>query len=331
MQDAIAAFSIFRTSFTTFLAERLKVLLETRHLYQKLSINPLDILATLRADISPVGEQPQNFERLVEGFLDLQFPISDKVILGADDKQIVCFIVGNVKLFCSGSCGGREAFRPILFSDITQSLRANKQHQLKALFPENSDKYKIAFGDTFQLFYVVYQCQRCEGKPEVFLVKRDRMNLSIEGRSPIEHIEVPNYIPKEEQNWFRDAVIAFQTGKVLAALFYLRTFIEQFGRRKTNLKDERKTGDEIMTAYADTLPSNLRGMMPSLGEWYDKLSEALHGAKEDSELFNAAKEKIEKHFDIRRVYELDSKPVTTPDTKNRDNKQAKIPLPSAKK
>jgi hypothetical protein len=44
--------------------------------------------------------------------------------------------------------------------------------------------------------------------------------------------------------------------------------------------------------------------MPSLGEWYEKLSEALHSAKEDSELFESAREKIEKHFDIRRVHDL---------------------------
>jgi hypothetical protein len=61
-----------------------------------------------------------------------------------------------------------------------------------------------------------------------------------------------------------------------------------------------------MAAYAKTLPESLRDTMPSLGEWYDKVSEALHGAKEDAQLFETAKERIEKHFDIRRVHDLDS-------------------------
>jgi hypothetical protein len=143
----------------------------------------------------------------------------------------------------------------------------------------------------------------------VFLVKRNGLDLTVEGRSPIEHIEIPNYIPNDERHWFRDGVIAFQTGKILAALFYLRTFVEQFARRKTNMKDQKKTGEEILSAYAETLPSNLRDTMPSLREWYDKLSEALHGAKEDPELFGAARERIEKHFDIRRVHDLDSRTV----------------------
>jgi hypothetical protein len=116
--------------------------------------------------------------------------------------------------------------------------------------------------------------------PSFFLIKSlktmrpsHRLNASLlRDRSQREHVEVPAYIPKDEKKWFRDAIIAFQSGKVLAALFYLRTFLEQFARRKTNLQNDRKTGDEIMAAYSQTLPDNLRDSMPSLGEWYDKLS-----------------------------------------------------------
>ena len=141
----------------------------------------------------------------------------------------------------------------------------------------------------------------------MFLVKRDGTDLIIEGRSPIEHIELPAFIPKEEKHWFRDAVVAFQTGKVLAALFYLRTFVEQVARRMTGTLGDRKTGDEILSAYADTIPPNLRDTMPSLRECYDNLSAALHGAKEDSKLFEQTREMIEEHFDIRRVHKLDLK------------------------
>jgi hypothetical protein len=45
----------------------------------------------------------------------------------------------------------------------------------------------------------------------------------------------------------------------------------------------------------------------------EKLSEAVHGAKEDAELFAAAKEKIEEHFEFRRLYKLD--PDIVPDKK----------------
>jgi len=290
------AFERFRYQFNSFVAECLKQLLETKHLYQKISIAPDEVRANLSTKLAAIAGEREEFDRLIRHYTDERFTIADRQLFSQHpSRPLLSLIVQNAKLFCS-KCNAREAFRPVWFSEITNELLQRDPEQ---------ENFKISFGKTFQLFYLVYQCQRCQGVPEVFLIKRDEVDLLLEGRSPIEHVEIPNYIPKHERNWFRDAVIAFQTGKILAALFYLRTFIEQFARRKTNLKDEKKTGDEIMAGYAKTLPDNLRDTMPSLGEWYDKVSEALHGAKEDAKLFEAAKERIEKHFDIRRVHDLD--------------------------
>jgi len=47
--------------------------------------------------------------------------------------------------------------------------------------------------------------------------------------------------------------------------------------------------------------------MPSLREWYDKLSETLHSAREDATLFDTAKAEIEKHLDVRRVFSMPEK------------------------
>ena len=44
--------------------------------------------------------------------------------------------------------------------------------------------------------------------------------------------------------------------------------------------------------------------MPWRREWYDKISEALHLAKEDEALFEEARLKTEKHFDLRRALEI---------------------------
>jgi hypothetical protein len=246
----------------------------------------------------------------VNEFIRGRFTLTNKLVLDLYQHPTLCLVVGNVKLFCA-KCGTREAFRPIWFSDITKEMLAINASQ-RVL---DRETFKVAFTDTFQLFSLVFQCQRCEGIPEAFLVKREAMDLVVEGRSPIEHIKIPKYIPTDERHWFRDAIIAFQTGKILAALFYLRTFVEQFARRKTGTRDVKITGDKILAAYADTIPVNLRDSMPSLAEAYDKLSAALHGANEDAELFEAMRQGIEKHFDIRRVHELDSKPAVTPAAK----------------
>jgi len=160
---------------------------------------------------------------------------------------------------------------------------------------------QVALPVGFQLFTLVYQCQRCLGKPEAFLLRRDNWTFYLEGRSPIERVEVPNFVPEKEEHYYSDAVVAFNTGKALAALFYLRTFVEQFARRITS-KTGRATGEEILDAYYETLPANLKSTMPSLREWYENLSVPIHAGRDDAEVFTKAKEAIDKHFEIRRVF-----------------------------
>ena len=159
---------------------------------------------------------------------------------------------------------------------------------------------------SYQLFFIAMQCQHCRGLPEGFIVRRDVWKFSLDGRSPIEHIALPPFIPRPESPLFRDSLIGRFTGKNLAGVFYLRAFIEQFARRQTSLKGVRKTGDEIMDAYARTIPEAQRSMLPSLKEWYDRLSEPLHNADEEAAaiIFDDGRREIERHFDIRRALRI---------------------------
>lgn len=202
-----------------------------------------------------------------------------------------------MKLFCA-KCGSREAFRPVHCTDVTNELRQPRPGLRLQAPPAH-----------IQIFVLTFQCQACMSPPTTILVRREGWDLMLEGRSPIEHVEVPGFIPKAERNYFRDALIASQTGKTLAALFYPRTFIERFARRQTGI-DGRETGDKIMEAYQKTLPPNLRDLMPSLGHWYDQLSEALHAAREDEKLFEEARVEIERHFEMRRIHKVgDAQPA----------------------
>jgi hypothetical protein len=58
-------------------------------------------------------------------------------------------------------------------------------------------------------------------------------------------LSYPPFIPKAEQQLYRDVLIAMHGGKVLATLFYLRTFIEQFAHRMTGITD-KETGNVVM-------------------------------------------------------------------------------------
>ncbi|MGA3104733.1 MAG: hypothetical protein ABSD53_09650 [Terriglobales bacterium] len=307
---ALDAYEKFRFRITEFTAGQLRLLLETKHLYQRVSLQPNELLAELAPPVPTadslghIGEnENETFRGLASAFLDEGLTVSDKVVY---DKRrpVRCLVIGNVKLFCA-KCGGKEAFRPIWFEDVTNQIRLLYNQQRVAVTPS----FKLSFVASFQHIVLVFQCQVCEGKPQAFLLRRDGADLYLEGRSPIEHVEIHPSLPKKEAKWFKDAIVAHHSGKTLAGLFYLRTFIEQFGRRMTRMLDIKETGDVILSAYSVTLLPKVRDSAPSLKEWYEKLSEAIHGAKEDAALFDAAKEKIEEHFEFRRLYKLDSETI----------------------
>jgi len=318
---ALDAYEKFRHRVAEFTAGQLRLLLETKHLYQKVSVQPDELLAELappapkKDSLGHIGEnENEAFRRLASTFLDERLTVSDTVVFD-NKKPVRCLVVGNVKLFCA-NCGGKEAFRPIWFEDVTNQIRLLYYQQNVAVTPS----FKLSFWASFQHIVLVFQCQHCEGKPEAFLLKRDGAYLYLEGRSPIEHVEIHSSLSKKEGKWFKDAVVAHQSGKTLAGLFYLRTFVEQFGRRMTGMLDIKETGDVILSAYSETLPSKVRDSAPSLKDWYEKLSEAIHGAKEDAALFDSAKEKIEEHFEFRRLYKLDRDIVP-------EKKSGEIPKP----
>jgi hypothetical protein len=277
------------------IAEQLKILIESKHLYQKVRIDPQQIVEELQEKLTQIerGTLKQQADRLLA--TALLIPATEELYAAektGGQSPIPTLRVDNVKLFCS-SCDRREAYVPVHFMDAANELRRARMHGTNM----------PPLPSSFQLFLLVYQCQSCRGMPEGILVRRQDWDLFLEGRSPIEQVEVPTFIPKLERGLFRDAIVAMNTGKILAALFYLRAFIEQFGRRCTKTVG-RSTGDEILTAYSATLPDEHRGHMPSLRDWYDRLSDAIHGVREDVELFEKAKADIERHFDIRRIFKI---------------------------
>lgn len=263
-------------------SQELKRLLEDKHLYQHVTI---DAGTILKREVE--GEPPFGRAYLARWVVD-ELPKLRFVLYSQRLQNTLTLTPPNASLYCR-ICRRREAFAPVWTVDVPSPII----HGLR----------QIQLPDNFQMFSMVYECQRCFGRPEAFLVRREGWNLGLHGRSPIELVEVPKFIPNAEATFYRDSAIAFNSGKTLAALFYLRTFIEQFARRLTG-RSGRVTGDQILDEYYKMLPVPVRDTMPSLREWYDKLSEALHAARADVSLFEEARTEIEKHFDIRRVFNV---------------------------
>jgi hypothetical protein len=281
------------------LSNAIKILLETRHLYQKVSVPSEEALALAFAKVASHNPSTQHLAtRLREAGIE---PIH--CILPADRTRTnaarqglgwvgLALKLENIKILCP-DCGQREAFGPIWMTDANHEKTVYSVGGAITASPEFA----------FQLFTFMFQCLVCKKSFTSFLVRLEGWSLTLEGRSPFEELEIARFIPKRESKYFRDAVIAFNAGKTLAAIFYLRVFLEQFGRRKTQLTG-RETGETIMNAYAETLPVRLRDEMPSLGLAYSDLSQAVHAAEENAELFVKVRENIERHFDIRRVHRI---------------------------
>lgn len=255
----------------------IRQLLEEKHLYQSADIS-----------IHLVPEYKQ-YEPLVKRVAFSRWSTDSSLLdvrgrplnLGLD---ILAFRVPTgLKLFCE-TCSSREAYNPADALEVRHSA---------AIFEKPSN---------VQDFALPYQCQHCKSACEVFLLRRDKLKLTLCGRAPMEHVEVPPFIPRKVQSYFRDAIVAYQSGKTLAALFYLRTLIEQWVIIKTGITDK---ADVVLDTYMEQLPLFFKSHFPSMRDLYGELSGAIHMAREDSTLYARASAEIIHHFDGRRLHNID--------------------------
>ena len=88
---------------------------------------------------------------------------------------------------------------PVWYQDATNEIRKLVRHERGEL------KFDLR---SVQLFFVAYQCQHCQGASEGFLIRREGWRFSLDGRSPMEEVQVQGHIPKSERTLYRDSMIA---------------------------------------------------------------------------------------------------------------------------
>lgn len=161
-----------------------------------------------------------------------------------------------------------------------------------------------------QSFSLPYQCQNCREEPLVFLVTREKLKLTLVGRSQFSEVLVPNFIPDAQRKFYRNAIIADQTSFTLAAALYLRTVIEQYfyaviPAAEVAAIQGNPTGDELAELYAKTLPKNFPNNFPSLKKAYNDLSKIVHSGKENDETkksFAALRIAVDGHFKAVQLF-----------------------------
>lgn len=268
----------------SLIAVAFRQLLESKHLYQKLEVEVKDIMMSA----SIMSKSTNSHDKLfaIECFKILNWlwqidkkPTGQSKIHAA---QVLSFALPTIKTFCS-ICNRIEPFNA-----YPSDSHAIMNHQA-------ADKWQ-------QVFVLEYECQSCKGLPSVFMVRRNGLKLFLEGRSPIEHVEVPQVIPKEQRKYYSDAIVAHNSGQTLAGLFLLRTFIEQYVRAHS--ENVELPADKLLENYATKLPIDFKDRFPSLGKIYSDLSSAIHKANAAEDLFANTTGELTEHFEAKRLYKI---------------------------
>ena len=286
--------------FAASIENALKVLLETKHLYQNVKVQPpgneiaqQQMKEMIRGTTSPSGIQ-ESIEAFDVSLSKIEWTIKNpggRRLPMIDPSQTtyvsIEFVPPTIKLFCP-SCKRIEAYNFIY------------GHNLLAEFTETKG---MSESENEQVFSLAYQCQSCKSMPEIFLVRRNDLKLVQSGRTPMEEIEVPSFLPKKQKKFFSDAIIAFNSAQTLAGNFLLRAFVEQYVRSLSSNPDTQNI-ELLFSEYGKNLPDDFKQRFPSLQSIYDKLSDDLHLATASEDVFVQAKDDITKHFRARELYEL---------------------------
>jgi len=290
-----------------WIARNFRELLEKKHLYQNYNLDQGTIDAEIEKEIVEAPkEMAEELRGLYRNILDRGWNIMGKPqpmaqAIPNDDKLLsqlpVIFILPTMKVYCS-TCNRQEAFNPVFAESLLE--KAWVDYELKEVPAHDGEKSSP--GKTVQVFALGFQCQSCKGLSEFFLIRREGLKLMLHGRSPMEHVVVPSFIPRSVRQYYGRAIVAFQSGETLAAIFLLRVLIEQYARDKSNDKDSKV--EPLIDEYMAGLPDDFKARFPSLREYWEKLSIAIHTANESEELFQEACSKIERHFDAKRLFEI---------------------------
>lgn len=184
--------------------------------------------------------------------------------------------------------------------------QCEKKHPFGAIFGWHRD----GSPSNHQSYTLGYRCQACSQYEVHYLIRRDGEKLLLCGRAPMEKIDLPKFLPKKQASHLSNAIVAHNAGQTLAAIFLMRVFIEQYLREHPKLEsavkaEKRISGDKLGQLYSATLPTDFSSRFPSLGNLYDKLSDAIHSARADDALFEEVSMNIIDHFDAKRLYRIE--------------------------
>lgn len=299
-ENQLKVFNLIGDKFRILIEDSFQTLFTTKHLYQSINISFPDS-ETVFKEITPALAEAKYGLMTVKPLYDQLFEIAQKVAWGINNPhgRLPGFYTGNPNMKYSPSI------------EISPKTIKCYCHNCVDIEP-----YNFVFGwDVIhdrmpdplnvQVFTLTYECQGCKSDPDVFLVRRKGTKITLCGRSPIEQVIVANQIPKSHQEYISNAIIAFNSGAILAGIFYLRVFIEQYIRSKSQIPNNSNI-ESLFDEYSTGLPEGFKSVFPSLRSIYEELSNSIHVADPSVAIYETSLEKIEHHFEGKRAFRINN-------------------------
>lgn len=275
------------------IAADMGLLLSTKHLYQSVTVDTVEAsLPRLNKSVArmAVGRVHEAVQSKIQRPWLVRDPAGRAPLPAVHPATRATtyleFQPPSVKLFCA-VCDRDEPFNLVSAEDFLA-------RSAEEAFTEATSGQ--------QTFVVSYECQGCKGTPEVIVIRRQNLKLTLCGRAPMERVVSPAVMPKVVRPHFSGARVAHNSGQTLAGNFLLRTTIEQWARALPEAANLQ--ADRALDLYMDSLPPDFKSRFKSLRELYGELSEDIHQATGSPELFESAASTIVEHFEARRLFKL---------------------------
>ena len=300
----------------------LRELIETRYLYQKMTVNlnPVDELLKPHLALPPmdpgkltitaaklvawnqglpdylkslrgeIEKRPWHLETRHMGDSSFNAEVHRAASVGTSpvgtpiEKMPIHFYLPAVQIMCGGACK-----RVTTFSAHVSSSRFS----LDSLHP------RIGSNGTEQIFQPVYRCEVCRTMIYSVLVHRIGLRLHLCGFAPRRESLTSRSVPQHLVAILSDAEQAIAENDVFAGFYHLRTLLEHYLKQRngTPLSDQIR-GEELISKHYATLPVQWRSVLPSISDAYTTLSENLHARKGEVEDFNRLRDRVCDHIDM---------------------------------
>lgn len=279
--------------------EAIRELIATKLLYQKVEVS-LDILLDKlgkagvstnsecigklseevrqrpwRLDVRHLGDDPNHADifRLARGGQPVGMPLHD---------MNLNFYAPSVPLVC------RRCKRESTFI----AIRGSSEQGLGHPYPRPTERGRE------QVYTIIYRCETCREVLHAVLVRREGMRLHLCGFAPRREQRAQRNVGKMLEPILLDADNAVAEGDLFGGYYHLRTLLEHYMKLHLGIEMSFQIrGDELVAKYNESLPTALKGTLPSLGAAYEVLSHALHCRTGTVEEYAAQQTAICDHFE----------------------------------